>query len=156
MRGLRWIFFASLSFTLACQSPEQNDASEKQRLRVGDVWFDVEVMRSSEEWAKGMMFRESLGGFEGMFFLGPKNADEKERPLSFWMKNTPLSLDMIFISKDWRVVHIHHKAEPFSENSISSQKPATHVLEILGGRAKDLGLKVGMPVLWVESKDSDG
>lgn len=107
--------------------------------------FTVEIARTSAEWAKGLMFREKLGPFEGMLFVG-----EEERSQSFWMKNTPISLDIIFISKDWKIVDIKAQTEALSEKSILSAKPAMHVLEIRGGRASELGIKLNQSVRWIQ------
>lgn len=100
--------------------------------------FAVEVVRSPETWSKGLMFREHLGPREGMLFFGTK-----AEPRAFWMKNTLVSLDIIFISKDLRVLNIHHRTKPLSLESLPSEGPSLHVLEILGGEAEKIGLKAG-------------
>lgn len=87
---------------------------------------------------RGLMYREKLGLNEGMLFVG-----ERERPQSFWMKNTLISLDIIFISKARRIVSIGQNAKPLSEDLIPSDGPAQYVLEILGGQAKALKFKAG-------------
>ena len=100
--------------------------------------FAVEVVRTPETWQRGLMFREHLGKREGMLFWGTQ-----VKPMSFWMKNTLVSLDIIFISKDLKVINIHEKTTPLSEESLPSAAPALHVLEILGGQSSKIGLKTG-------------
>ncbi|TVQ80401.1 MAG: DUF192 domain-containing protein [Bradymonadales bacterium] len=108
---------------------------------IGEHRFVVELARSPQEWSRGLMFRDRLAPFEGMLFLGSE--DSEERTQQFWMKNVPISLDLIFISRSLKIVDIHHKATPLSEESIFSRQPALHVLEIRGGRSKELGIKLG-------------
>ncbi len=105
--------------------------------------FHVSLAQTPEEWSRGLMFRERLGENEGMLFVG-----DREKPQVFWMKNTSISLDIIFISKDWRIVDIKENTLPFSERAIPSKKPAMHVLEIKAGRAKNLHFKEGDKVQW--------
>lgn len=103
--------------------------------------FTVEVAATEEERAKGLMFRRELGAKEGMLFLFPH-----ERLLSFWMKNTLIPLDMVFISHDWRVVGIIEKATPLSEESRGVDRPSKYVLEFDGGTAARLGIGQGATV----------
>lgn len=100
--------------------------------------FRVEVADTPEAQARGLMFRESLGDFEGMIF--PSATPE---PRSFWMKNTPLSLDIIFIGPDGRILNIAANTEPYSLASVSSKGPASAVLELRAGRAAALGIVPG-------------
>jgi len=139
-------FFLVLSISLVAFSfyflnQEASVKRDQPTVQIGEYTFQVEVVRTPEEWARGLMFRERLAPFQGMLFFG-----QEERLQHFWMKNTPLSLDIIFISNDLKIAHIHHEAKPLSTESISSQKPVTHVLEILGGRAKALEIEVGNSV----------
>jgi uncharacterized membrane protein (UPF0127 family) len=105
--------------------------------------FRVEVARSDEEQARGLMFRTAMGPDEGMLF-----PYDQPRVLSFWMKNTVLSLDLIFIGPDRRVVNVAANAVPYSEQSILSDAPAIAVLELNAGRAKELGIVAGAKVDW--------
>jgi uncharacterized membrane protein (UPF0127 family) len=105
--------------------------------------FRVEVADSPEAQARGLMFRQTLGDFEGMIF--PSDAPELR---SFWMKNTPLSLDIIFIGPDRRILNIAANTEPYSLNAVSSKGPASAVLELRAGRAKALGIVPGDKVSW--------
>lgn len=105
--------------------------------------FKVELAASPEAQARGLMFRTELGDFEGMIF--PSGTPQ---PRSFWMKNTPLSLDIIFIGPDGRIANIAADTVPYSLESVSSQGPASAVLELRAGRAKALGIVPGDRVVY--------
>lgn len=105
--------------------------------------FKVELAASPEAQARGLMFRTELGDFEGMIF--PSRVPE---PRSFWMKNTPLSLDIIFIGPDGRILNIAANTVPYSLDSVISNGPASAVLELRAGRAKALGIVPGDRVVW--------
>ena len=105
--------------------------------------FKVEVARSGEEQARGLMFRTMLAPDGGMIFpmIPPRFA-------SFWMKNTPLPLDIIFIRADGRIARIAARTVPFSLAPVDSGEVVAAVLEIGGGRAAQLGIKEGDKVVW--------
>lgn len=105
--------------------------------------FRVEVARSAEEQARGLMFRESLAPDYGMIF--PMNPP---RPASFWMKNTVIPLDIIFVRADGTVARIAPETVPYSLEPIESGEPVAAVLEIAGGRAAQLGLAENDKVSW--------
>jgi uncharacterized membrane protein (UPF0127 family) len=105
--------------------------------------FSVEVARTSEEQARGLMFRERLGANEGMLFPFPS-----PRPAGFWMKNTLIPLDMIFIRADGSIARIAANTVPHSLESVESGEPVLAVLEIAGGRAAQLGIAEGDRVSW--------
>lgn len=105
--------------------------------------FEVEIADDPAERSQGLMYREQLAANAGMLFLYPD-----ERPRTFWMKNTPLSLDIIFIAADGRVVSIAAEAKPFDETPLGSQVPAQAALEIQGGLAAQLGIAPGAKVTW--------
>ncbi|MDY7097249.1 MAG: DUF192 domain-containing protein [Pseudomonadota bacterium] len=107
-----------------------------------DIVFKTELAASREEQARGLMFRTELGDFEGMIF--PSEAPALR---SFWMKNTPLRLDIIFIGVDGRISNIE-TAKPYSLESVPSVGEAIAVFEIRGGRAKALGIVPGDKVEW--------
>ena len=103
---------------------------------INNKCFDVEVVRSQEDRNKGLMNREELPLNAGMLFIFN---EEKEH--SFWMKDTLIPLDIIWINKDKEIVHIHHNAEPYSEESIKAQ--GLYVLEVNAGQANfQIGDKV--------------
>lgn len=105
--------------------------------------FQVEVAASPEEQSRGLMFRTELGENEGMIF-----PNEVPAPRSFWMKNTPLPLDIIFIGPDRRIRNIAANTTPYSTDSVSSVGLVINVLELRGGRAAELGIAPGDPVEW--------
>jgi len=100
--------------------------------------FEVEVARSESERARGLMFRRSLPQDRGMLFLF-----ESERPIAMWMKNTYVSLDMVFVSRNGRVRSIARGAVPMSESIIPSGGPVYAVIELAAGAADAIGLSVG-------------
>lgn len=104
----------------------------------GEHRFNVEVVDTPETRARGLMFRASLAPDAGMLF-----DFKEERPVSFWMRNTFIPLDMVFIRKDGTVANVHANARPHDTTSIPSAGPVTFVLEIAGGRAAEIGLRAG-------------
>ncbi|CAD7023337.1 hypothetical protein REJC140_00174 [Pseudorhizobium endolithicum] len=104
--------------------------------------FTVELALTVEQRAQGLMYRESMPPDHGMLF------DFGEmRPVSMWMQNTPLPLDMLFIQRDGTISHIHRRAVPFSRTIIDSRGPVHFVLELNGGRAAALGIEAGDRVM---------
>jgi uncharacterized membrane protein (UPF0127 family) len=104
----------------------------------GPHTFKIELMRSEAEREKGLMFRRSMADDHGMLFDFPQ-----DEPLVFWMKNTYIPLDMVFVARDGHVVSITRDAKPMDETLISSGVPAAGVLEINAGLADKIGLKIG-------------
>ncbi len=104
----------------------------------GRLRLDVEIARTSEQRSRGLMFRTSLEADSGMIFLY-----DSPRDVSMWMKDTILSLDMVFIAEDGRVTRIVANTTPMSEASIPSRGPVRAVLELLAGAAKRLAIKPG-------------
>lgn len=97
-----------------------------------------EVVATDASRQLGLMYRKSLGEHEGMLFVFPN-----EQPLSFWMRNTYVELDMIYMDKGFKVVSIIHRAVPLTETPRPSGKPAQYVLEVPGGSAKKWGIDAG-------------
>ena len=117
-------------------------AAELQPLEIasknGVHVFAVEMASTPEEQAKGLMFRRQLPEGQGMLF-----DFHKEQPTSFWMKNTYLPLDMIFIRGDGRILRIAENTVPLSETLVPSGGPVRAVLEVIGGTVKKLGIAPG-------------
>jgi hypothetical protein len=109
--------------------------------------FTVEVARTAEEQATGLMNRQQLAPDRGMIF-----PFEKERVASFWMRNTLIPLDMIFIRADGSITNIEANTVPLSEEPVLSHEPVVAVLEIPGGRSAELGIKAGDKVQWSAPK----
>jgi uncharacterized membrane protein (UPF0127 family) len=99
------------------------------------VRVDVDVARTPEQITRGLMFRKKLGAHEGMLFIF-----EHEKVQSFWMKNTYIPLDMVFINHEMRVVGIVENAEPMTTTSRRVDAPSTYVLEVRGGFSKAQGI----------------
>jgi uncharacterized membrane protein (UPF0127 family) len=100
--------------------------------------FAVEMARTEEEKTTGLMYRKELADGKGMLFdFTP------EQEVSMWMKNTFISLDMIFIRADGRILRIAENTEPQSTRIISSGGPAKGVLEVIAGTAKKYGIQPG-------------
>ena len=159
--SVRAVLFAVLAALAAC-SPMAADAGQQAAaasarhpesgLEVvplmiasanGRHTFRVEVARSGEEQARGLMFRTAMGANEGMIF-----PMEPARQASFWMKNTVIALDLVFIGSDRRIESIAASAVPYSLSPISSKGNVSAVLELNGGRAAQLGLAPGDRVEW--------
>lgn len=100
--------------------------------------FRVEIADDPEERMRGLMFRKSLAADAGMLFLSGRVA-----PQSFWMKNTEIPLDLLFIARDGRIADMHERAVPFSLEPMRSKVPVWAVLEVAGGTADRLGVKPG-------------
>jgi len=105
--------------------------------------FCVEVARTEAEQAQGLMFRKSLAPNAGMIF--PMHPP---RFASFWMKNTLIPLDIIFIRADGRIARIAARTTPHSLAPVTSGEPVAAVFEIAGGRAAQLGIAAGDRVTW--------
>ncbi|MBL7976949.1 MAG: DUF192 domain-containing protein [Bacteroidetes Order II. Incertae sedis bacterium] len=105
--------------------------------RVAD--FKIEIADSPEEQEMGLMNRTSLPENSGMLFIFPK-----EEPQQFWMANTLISLDLVFINAEKKVVTVAKLAQPQSTAGIPSAAPAKYVLEIAGGQADHFGITEGM------------
>lgn len=104
----------------------------------GKFRFKVEIAATPAQQAQGLMQRAALPADAGMLFTYAA-----AQPTAFWMKNTLIPLDMLFIAADGRISHIHPNATPHSEASIPSRGPVKGVLEINGGLAARLGIRVG-------------
>ena len=100
--------------------------------------FAVELASTPEEHAKGLMYRRQLPEGQGMLF-----DFHREQPTSFWMKNTYIPLDMIFIRGDGRILRIAENTVPLSEALVPSGGPVRAVLEVNAGTAKKLGIAPG-------------
>ena len=118
------------------------DAAELQPLEIasksGVHVFAVEMASTPEEQAKGLMFRRQLPEGQGMLF-----DFHQEQPTSFWMKNTYVPLDMIFIRADGRILRIAENTVPLSETLVPSGGPVLAVLEVVAGTATKLGIAPG-------------
>jgi uncharacterized membrane protein (UPF0127 family) len=141
-----------LAFALlvaACAQPETTSApaiaalaSQYEELFVdtasGPVRFEVEIADTEDERSQGLMYRQTMPGYRGMLF-----DFQQPQPVSFWMRNTILSLDIIFIGTDGRILNIADHTTPMSDAPIPSDGVTRGVLEIGAGRAEALGIHPG-------------
>lgn len=122
---------------------------EPEFSKEGELWIqsgegdtlatlDIEIAESDEEVQYGMMYRKHMAPNTGMLFLMGE-----ERPQSFWMKNTYIPLDIIYINSNKEIVSIQKNAEPLSEKSLPSEGPASFVLEVPGGFSDSHQLQKG-------------
>ena len=126
---------------------EDLDAFPRGKLEIADGkkvkhTFEVWLADSPRRQAQGLMFVRSLPAMRGMLFV-----HESPKPMSMWMKNTYIPLDMVFIDGAGRIQQIVEQTTPHSLAIISSREPALAVLEIAGGESKRLGLHPGQRVL---------
>ena len=103
--------------------------------------FKIEIADSPYERQTGMMYRDSLEEQHGMLFIF-----ENSELRGFYMKNTLIPLDLLFIDENYEIVHIYSKATPYETASISSQLPAKYVFEINGGLSEQIGIQKGMKI----------
>jgi len=105
--------------------------------------FTVEVAKTEDEQARGLMYRQSLAPDRGMLFpFSPP------RPASFWMKNTFIPLDMLFVRADGTIARIADNTVPQSLDQVGVSEPVLAVLELAGGRAAELGISDSDKVSW--------
>jgi len=104
----------------------------------GSARFSVEIADDAEERARGLMYRESMPASSGMLFVYP----EAQR-VAFWMENTLIPLDMIFLGPRGRVLRVHENARPLDRTPIDGGEGVLAVLEINGGLAQRLGIAPG-------------
>ncbi len=153
-----WLVFALLACErTALSSPPTRPAAapsapkEAARLQVviqsssGASVVQAEIARDGAERERGLMFRRSLGADEGMLFVFPESSEQR-----FWMKNTLVPLDMVFIGEDHRIVGIVENAEPRTLTPRTVGAPSRYVLEVAGGTAFARGWRRGDRVAFDE------
>jgi uncharacterized membrane protein (UPF0127 family) len=111
-------------------------------VKIGTKVFIVEVARTKAEQEKGLMYRSGLGAGKGMLFVF-----ETVGIHLFWMKDTLIPLDIIWVSQDERIIYIQSMAQPHDKTILDPKVPAKYVLEINGGLAERYHFKVGDKVL---------
>ena len=144
MFARRFFLAAALAFAAGCANAETmlNTGLRVEPLKVetarGPVQFMVEIADTSDTREIGLMNRPTLAPDRGMLF-----EFDWPGPQSFWMKNTLIPLDIIFITPDGRIDRIAENAKPLSLDSVATTTHVNAVLEIAGGRARQLGMKPG-------------
>lgn len=135
----RWL--GGLVIALGIAAPVQaacRDTTAQLRGDFGLVRFTVEIADTEALRSRGLMYRETLPKSAGMLFVY-----QRTKPLTFWMRNTYIPLDLIFLDETGLVTHVHADAVPLDESHIPSRVPARLVLEINGGLAGALGIQPG-------------
>ena len=103
--------------------------------------IDVAIADNDQERNQGLMDVRNMPSDKGMLFIFDEN-----QPRSFWMANTPLSLDIMFVNESFEIVRIHQNAQPFSEKSFESEEPAKYVIETNGGFSVSHDIQEGTKV----------
>ncbi len=150
-----FISFCCLIFLLGCQPNKDNNSNSNTTKypfkkegnlsiftsKSDSLSFNIEVAETEEETTMGLMYRQTMNDNEAMLFIFPY-----QRQLSFWMKNTYIPLDLLFINSNMKIVHIHKNAIPLDETMLPSENEAQYVLEINGGLADKLGIKLNQTI----------
>ncbi len=118
---------------------EKGQTKAKIDIQIADTEFDRQL---------GLMFRKNMEENQGMLFIFPVAEVQ-----SFWMRNTLISLDMIFINEDKKIITIHKNTVKLSDNSYTSTGPAKYVLEVNAGYTNKFNIKEGDHVNWERSKE---
>ncbi|KJS11452.1 MAG: hypothetical protein VR78_12935 [Hoeflea sp. BRH_c9] len=142
MRGFRHIFTLVFILMIGACAFAASSSVDAERLvietQAGPVSFSVELALTPDQRAIGLMYRSSMAADHGMLFRF-----DQTRPVLMWMKNTPLSLDMLFIDDTGTVVGVAPDTVPFSETIVPSPGPVRYVLELNAGTARKHGIMVG-------------
>lgn len=109
--------------------------------------LEIEIAEDNNERSKGLMFRNNMQENQGMLFIFSRQEFQ-----SFWMRNTAISLDIIFVNSNNEIVTIHKNTNTFSDDSYPSTKPAIYVVEVVAGYTSKYGIKVGDKIVWRRTK----
>lgn len=156
MFAARWISWLAVITIAATSAALANDAATldqifpRSTLKIATPdarlhRFRIWVADDTPRRARGLMFVKALDDDQGMLFIYPET-----QPISMWMKNTFIPLDMIFIGEDGRVTQVVANTTPHSERTIASDAPAKAVLELKAGTAARLRIAAGAQVLFEE------
>lgn len=133
--------FTALLLGLAVLTVELADALELERVTVGPAMFQVEMAKTPQERARGLMFRQELPGDRGMLFVQPPG------PAVFWMKNTYIPLDLLYFDAEGRLLQIQANVPPCATLDCPVYPSATttvrYILEINAGEANRRGIRIG-------------
>lgn len=142
LRRVGLVVISVLFFLLPASVMARELPTDPERLVIetgnGPVAFTVELALTAQDRASGLMNRTSMAPDHGMLFKF-----DQTREVLMWMKNTPLSLDMLFIDEAGTVIRIAERTEPYSETIIPSVGPVRYVLELNGGTTSLRGISVG-------------
>ena len=139
MRAFGWTAFVLLGLLMAA-GPARPAGQQTLEIasKTGVHVFSVEIADNDAERAKGLMYRKELPEGRGMLF-----DFHREQEVSFWMQNTYIPLDMVFIRGDGRILRIAENTEPLSTRLIPSGGPVRAVLEVISGTTRKLGIAPG-------------
>jgi len=140
---LRWVFIVCLGFALPAAAQQPLLSFDKDTLTIETAAgakhsFNIELAVTPEQMAQGLMFRKQMAADAGMLFVYPAPS-----PTAFWMKNTYIPLDMLFIAADGHILNIAERTIPLTETPVPSAGPVKDVLELNGGTSQRLGIKPG-------------
>ena len=147
--------FSSESISNTDQIPLKSDSAPAYEFKKeGELTFrskddnfisriDIEIAGDNSEQATGLMYRDKMKEKEGMFFIF-----SREELQSFWMKNTFLPLDIIFVNKAGLIIKIHKNTQPLSEQSYPSNSPAIYVVEVNAGYTEKFNINEGDKIIW--------
>jgi uncharacterized membrane protein (UPF0127 family) len=152
--NLKLVLLAILILTVSCEiNSKQNQSSTPIKVeftKEGELYFfkrksdsliakfDIEIAKTDYETQRGLMDRYTMKSNQGMLFIFTNT-----QPRSFYMKNTYIPLDIIYLDSDGKIVSFLENAKPLDETSIPSQVPAKYVFEINGGMVQSLNLEIG-------------
>jgi len=132
-------FLAAFAFAANAAALERFEKSALSIVTAkGEAKFEVEIAKTPTQQAQGLMYRRSMPANAGMLFVYTR-----PQPVSYWMKNTFIPLDMIFIGANGRIVNIRQRTVPHSLVPVRSKGKVQAVLELNGGTTSRLGIKVG-------------
>lgn len=143
--GIGWFFYERTFYA------QQRAVIAFSTSGVEGVPFELEVADEPAEHALGLMFRRELPPRGGMLFIFPE-----EGPRSFYMKNTYLSLDILYLNREGEVVHIYPSTTPFDPTGLPSRLPAKYVVELLAGTAAREGIVEGSRARFVRVPRGEG
>ena len=135
------------------------EVTEPQFINEGQLWFikkgtrdtlrriDIEIADNAQERAKGLMHRTNMPDNRGMLFIFNQEGEQ-----SFWMKNTLMSLDIMYVNKDKEIVTIYKHTQPYSENPIPSFKKAMYVVETIAGFCDKYNVEEGDLIEFAENE----
>lgn len=148
-----WFAFSAIMILLwSCQNESRTSTPTARELVIEDTVefilkdgqslpLEVALADDNDERAAGLMYIRSMDENQGMLFVF-----EDEQPRSFWMANTPLALDMLFVNEAYEIVTIHRNTQPFSQRNFTSEIPAKYVIEVNGGYTIRHDIQEGMSV----------
>lgn len=143
-----------IAFIIPTQTEQAIEETEYKFMKEGSLTFtdslnnpitkiDLEIADTDFDRQLGLMFRKSMETNQGMLFIFPL-----QETLSFWMRNTFLPLDMIFVNADKKIVTIHKNTKILSDQSYASTESAQYVVEVVAGFADKYSIKVGDKINW--------